>query len=124
MTMKSETNSETATAPAVACSDLLSVGRRYFFRLSRRADQFAHKRYTNHECEKWQSIVVMGRVVKQRGREVLTVIEGCGMKKPDPLDGDELVFNVGQGLCVTGGDFRTLEEHGKPDLKLGVWLDA
>lgn len=99
----------------------MKVGRRYFFRQSRRTDQFAHKRYTNPECEKWESIVVMGRVVKERGAEVLTVIEGCGMKKPDPLDGDQIVFSTGSALTVQGGDLRTLEEHGQPDCKLGVW---
>lgn len=102
----------------------LTVGHRYFFRQSRRSDQFAHKRYTNPECEKWQSIIVMGRVVKQVGQEVKVIIEETGMQNPDPQDGTQLVFNIGSALCATGGDFRTLEQHGKPDAKLGVWLEG
>ena len=65
----------------------------------------------------------MGRVLEQCGGEVRVVIEGCGMRKPDPEDGDRIVFPAGSALTVGGGDLRILEEHGKPDMQLGVWIN-
>lgn len=98
----------------------LETGHRYFFRKSKRVDEFAHKRYTNPECEKWASIVVMGRVVEQRGEEVKIVIEDTGMKAPDPKDGETIVLPVGFTLCTDEG-YWSLEKYGKPKVQIGVW---
>jgi len=106
----------------VSQNDTLVVGHRYFFRRSRRTDAFRHKRYPEPAVEKWEAVVVMGRVVEQRGSQVKIAIEECGMSSPDPSDGEEVVIDVGSGLTVTGGVFRTLEEHGKPSVVLGAWI--
>jgi hypothetical protein len=106
----------------VSPNDALVVGHRYFFRRSRRTDAFRHKRYSDPAVEKWEALVVMGRVIEQRGGEVKIAIEECGMSSPDPSDGDEVVVSVGSGLTVNGGAFRTLEEHGKPNVVLCAWI--
>lgn len=100
------------------------IGKRYYFSKSRRTDQFRNKRYTNPECQQWQSIVIMGRAVEQRGGEVKIVVEQCGMAHPDPTDGNTVVMSVGNMLTVPGGDIRTFEDHGHPSgVELGVWRD-
>ncbi len=100
----------------------VTVGKHYFFSKSRRTDQFAHKRYTTPELEKWETIYVQGRVISQQGNEAKVVVVDTGMQAPDPQDGATLVFDIGCAICVTGGDLRTLEDHGKPNLVLGKWI--
>lgn len=102
----------------------LQQGKHYFFRKDRRTDGLAHKRYTHPCAQRWESVIIMGEVILQRGGEVKIAVTDTEMLKPDPMDGDLIVMPVGDVLTVTGGEPRTLEEHGRPGRKLGAWFTA
>jgi hypothetical protein len=96
----------------------LQIGKHYFIGDSRRVDQFAHKRFTTAELEKWEHIVVMGELIEQRENQIKLRLTGNGFEK----DGKEYVFGTGSLLMAPGAaEARTLEDHGAPTTTLGVW---
>jgi hypothetical protein len=98
--------------------ETLQLGKHYFIGDSRRADQFANKRFTTPALEKWEHIIVMGELIEQNGNQIKLRLTGNNYEKDD----EEFVFRSGSLLLATGaGEARTLEDHGLPVSQLGVW---
>jgi hypothetical protein len=99
----------------------VEIGKHYFFRRTKRVDQFAHKRYSSVELDQWSSILFMGKAIETRRTEVKIEIFKSGMRSPDPADGKVVVVPIGTMLVADDGEYLSLESHGRLDAELGKW---